>query len=202
MAPDLVALPDELYRVGAIRFGEYQLKDGSTAPFYIDLRPLVSEPKTLKLLARLIADRLKDFRFDLITGIPYAALPIGVAVSLLTDIPLVYARREAHATGTRKQVEGKFEPGQTVLIIDDVITTGASKLEAWEPLRDVGLRVEDVLVVVDREQGGAEVLSRHGLRLHSLMTITALLERLHASGKVTNEQLETAMRFVREHRVV
>lgn len=201
MAANLPTLADELHRVGAIRFGEYQLKDGTIAPFYIDLRPLVSEPETLKLLASIIAERLKEFRFDLLTGIPYAALPIGVAVSLLTNIPLVYTRREIHATGTRKQVEGKFEPGQTVLVIDDVITTGASKLEAWDPLREAGLRVEDVLVVVDREQGGAQVLARHGLRLHSLMTITALLEYLHSSQKVTDEELQAALRFVREHRV-
>jgi uridine monophosphate synthetase len=114
---------------------------------------------------------------------------------------MVYARHEAHASGTKKKVEGKFEPGQTVLVIDDVITTGASKLEAWEPLQDVGLKVKDVLVVIDREQGGAGILAQHGLRLHSLTTISQVLELLRSAGKVEPATVETALRFARDHQV-
>lgn len=201
MAIDIARLAEELHRVGAIRFGEFKLKDGSIAPFYIDLRILVGEPVTLKLLAGMIWERASGLEFDLITGIPYAALPIGVAVSLHADVPLVYARREAHATGTQRQVEGKFEPGQKVLVIDDVITTGSSKLEAWQPLQAAGLVVEDVLVVIDREQGGGEVLAGRGLKLHALAGITEVLEHLRASGKVSDGEVGKALEFVRSHRV-
>ena len=201
MATDIALLAERLHEAGCIRFGEFTLKDGSIAPIYVDLRVLVGEPATLRLLASAIAERLSEFEFDLITGIPYAALPIGVAVSLEADLPLVYARREAHSTGTRKQVEGKFQKGQTVLVIDDVITTGDSKLEAWEPLKAAGLEVRDVLVVIDRQQGGAERLAKEGLRLHSIATISELLEHLGASGKVGREQVDEALDFVRTHRV-
>ncbi|MGQ9732262.1 MAG: orotate phosphoribosyltransferase, partial [Candidatus Zipacnadales bacterium] len=96
---DITRLATELHRIGSIQFGEFQLKDGTIAPFYIDLRLLVSEPTTLKLLAAMLAERMQGLKFDLITGIPYAALPIGIAVSLQTGVPLIYARREAHASG-------------------------------------------------------------------------------------------------------
>jgi uridine monophosphate synthetase len=201
MTIDRGRLAEELHRVGAIRFGQFRLKDGSVAPVYVDLRALVSEPATLKMVAAMIWEQASGLEFDLITGIPYAALPIGVAVSLLADVPLVYARREAHATGTQRQVEGKFEPGQRVLVIDDVVTTGASKLEAWEPLQAAGLIVKDVLVVVDREQGGTDVLARHGLRLHALVGITEVLEHLRAGGKAGEDEVAKALEFVRSHRV-
>ena len=135
MATDIAKLADALYEAGCIRFGEFTLKDGSIAPIYIDLRVLVGEPKTLRLLASMIAERLGEFEFDVITGIPYAALPIGVAVSLEADLPLVYARDKPKAYGTRHQVEGKFEEGQRVLVIDDVITSGGSKVEAAQSSR-------------------------------------------------------------------
>ncbi|HJN17817.1 MAG TPA: orotate phosphoribosyltransferase, partial [Armatimonadota bacterium] len=197
---DIAKLADALYEAGCIRFGEFTLKDGSIAPIYIDLRVLVGEPKTLRLLASMIAERLGEFEFDVITGIPYAALPIGVAVSLEADLPLVYARDKPKAYGTRHQVEGKFEEGQRVLVIDDVITSGGSKVEAAEPLRAAGLVVEDVLVVIDREQGGGDVLKPKGLKLHAMATITELLEYLGASGKVSQEQIATALDFVSSRR--
>jgi len=117
-------------------------------------------------------------------------------MSLESDRPLVYPRKEVKDYGTRRQVEGVFQPGDRALVIDDVITTGGAKLEAIVPLREAGLVVEDILVLVDRGQAGAQALAAAGLRLHSVLKVGALLEELHAAGAIGAEELARALGFV------
>jgi uridine monophosphate synthetase len=186
----------ELQRIGAIRFGDFVLKDGQHSPIYVDLRVLIAAPMVLRQVAVAMLQRAATLPYDCLAGIPYAGLPLAVAMSLESGRPLVYARKEAKAYGTGRLVEGVFERGERALVIDDVITTGGAKLEAIAPLRDAGLVVEDVLVVVDREQSGAETLAQAGLRLHSVMKLTALLETLHAAGTVTQADLRRALDFI------
>src|SRR5262249_17256615 len=139
---------------------------------------------------------LRTLRFDRIAGIPYAGLPLGVAAALAGGFPLCYARKESKNYGTRHRIEGEFRPGERVVLIDDVITHGGAKLEAAQPFREAGLLVEDVLVLVDREQGGAEQLAHAGLRLHACYTLRRLLGHLEQGGQISPDTWERVDRYL------
>ncbi len=138
----------------------------------------------MALAARALRDLLAPLRFDRIAAIPYGGLPIGQAVALATGKPLLYPRREAKGYGTRKLIEGIFTPGETVVVLDDLVTTGGSKMEALMPLLEAGLKVKDVVVLVDREQGGEEELAAHDLTLHAALTLSQILDCLVRHGRL------------------
>jgi uridine monophosphate synthetase len=118
-------------------------------------------------------------------------------MALEMDRPLIYPRREVKAHGTRRAIEGAFEPGETVLLVDDLITRGDSKLEAIAPLEAAGLAVRDVLVLVDREQGGGEDLAQRGYQLHAVLQLTQILEMLEESSRVTPAQHAQVLAYLR-----
>lgn len=176
------ALAHGLFEAQCVCFGDFVLHSGAHSPIYIDLRRLVTYPSLLERVARCYARLLSVLDYDRIAAIPYAALPIGTAVSLQTGRPLIYPRRESKEYGTRRQIEGEFHVGETAVLLDDLITSGGSKVEAMEPLQAAGLAVRDVVVLIDREQGGAADLARRGYRLHAAMTLRQLVEILAADG--------------------
>ena len=127
ITPATRELSRELYRIGAVRFGSFTLKDGRESPFYLDLRILVSHSTTLARVGRALAKRAEALSYDRIAGIPYAGLPIAVAMALVAQQPIVYPRKEAKDYGTKKAVEGEFAFGETALVVDDVITSGLAR---------------------------------------------------------------------------
>jgi uridine monophosphate synthetase len=189
-------LIDDLYAIQALKFGEFKLKSGALSPFYVDLRVIISHPPILRAIAQRILDLLAPLTFQRIAGIPYAGLPIATAVSLAGNLPMIYARKEAKDYGTKRVIEGAFAAGETVVLIDDVITDGASKFEAAEPLAQAGLLVKDFAIFLDREQGGADRLRDRGYRLHSALRISAVLGHLRDAGRLSPDQFARCLDFI------
>ena len=180
----------ESYKLEIIKFGKFTLKSGIESPFYVDLRPLASDPKILKKLAEHLLEILpKDNKLDLICGVPYAALPMATVMSLLSEIPLIMKRKEAKDYGTKKLIEGIYKQGQSCLLVEDVITSGKSLLETIAEVEKEGLKVSDIVVVLDRQQGGKELLEQKGYRVHTLFTITEVVKILHEAGEIDDEQV-------------
>jgi uridine monophosphate synthetase len=135
--------------------------------------------------------------FDRLAAIPYAAMAIGTAISLGTGRPMIYPRLDVKEYGTRLAVEGDFAPGETAVVIDDLATTGGSKLEAIERLRHAGLQVRDVVVLIDRQAGAGPGLEGQHVRLHAVFTLSELLERWERSGHVSADHVQATRRFLR-----
>ncbi|MFN2202666.1 MAG: orotidine-5'-phosphate decarboxylase [Caldilineaceae bacterium] len=194
-------LAANLVQLGAIQFGEFTLASGITSPFYIDLRLLVGDPSVLASAAERYAMILDHLTVERIAGVPYAALPIGTAVSLRSGRPMIYPRKEVKDYGLQRGIEGVWNPGEHVVIIEDLVTSGGSTLRSVERLREAGLIVEDAIVLIDREQGGVENLAKHGVAVHSVMTLSYLLDSLERQGVVAPEQIATVREFVRESQI-
>ena len=194
------ALIRRLYQIGAIRFGQFTLKSGITSPFYIDLRVVISFPDVLGQIGALIADVATGCGADRIAGIPYAGLPLAVAASLAGKIPLIYPRREEKDHGIHRRLEGLFEKGERVVVIDDIITDGASKFEAIAPLEAAGLVVRDLVILVDREQGGRELLAARGYRLHAVLTISQCFDEGERAGLADRLLVEQSREFLQSSR--
>jgi uridine monophosphate synthetase len=198
------ALTLALADIGAIQFGEFTLASGQGSPIYIDLRLLASHPGILRQVAHAFADLLRR-ELDVghapatirLAAIPYAALPIGTAVALDLGLPLIYPRKETKTYGTARQIEGQFVPGEEAIVLDDLITTGDSKLQAIEPLEAAGLKVRDVVVLIDREQGGREELEAAGYRLHAILRLSEMLNVLAAAGRIDAKQRDRIAAFLR-----
>jgi uridine monophosphate synthetase len=186
----------ELFRIGGVKLGDFTLKSGRKSPVYVDLRVLVSSPSVLRMAGEALLPVLERLRFDRIAGLPYAGLPIAVSASLAGNLPMLYARKEAKDYGTRKLIEGAYEPGMTVALLDDVITDGGAKLELVTPFLQEGMKVRDFVVLVDREQGGADLLRSKGYELHSVFTLREVLEALRLGEAITPEQYAEVMDYL------
>jgi len=200
-------LADTLWKLGAIEFGDFTL--GQTAvhsPVHVNLRLLVSKPTALQRAARVIRDELEARRrmlnpqvapFQLVAGVPFGGLHLATAFSLRAKVPLIYLRTRRPKSA---QIEGLYEPGQTVLIIDDLITGGHSIVDTAERLEKARLQVRDAVVLVDRQQGGRQRLKRHGINLISVLTLEVALNYLMSSGKISEEWYRRSLDYLKANR--
>eukprot|EP00879_Flechtneria_rotunda_P003802 GHRR01004042.1.p1 GENE.GHRR01004042.1~~GHRR01004042.1.p1 ORF type:complete len:447 (+),score=159.94 GHRR01004042.1:160-1500(+) len=189
----------KLNKIGAVKFGGFKLKSGLLSPVYVDLRVIVSYPDVLEQVSRMMYSQIKDLDFDIICGVPYTALPIATCMSLGFGLPMVMRRKEVKDYGTKKAIEGAYTAGQKCLIVEDLVTSGASVLETLDPLQKEQLQVTDVVVLIDREQGGAVHLSKHSLRLHAAFKLSAMLDVLQKHNLVDDELAGNVRKFIADN---
>jgi uridine monophosphate synthetase len=195
----LSSLADGLLEAGCIKFGSFTLKSGLQSPIYIDLRQIITYPKLLEQVGQAYLPLLKNLRFSRIAGLPYAAIPIATAISLAGNYPMIYPRKEVKTYGTKAEIEGQYQIGETVVVIDDLATTGGSKFEAIEKLTGVGLVVKDVVVLVDRQSGAKESLGQAGYSMQAVLTISELLAYWEKAGKVEQEKIAATREFLKQN---
>lgn len=169
-------LLDALINIGVIKWGEFTLRSGEISPIYIDCRAIISYPTLLSNVAKALWDKVKHLKPSLLCGVPYTALPMATAISLEQNVPMLMCRKEVKSYGTKKQIEGVFKFGQDCLIVEDVVTAGGSVLQVAELLKDQGLQVKDIVVLVDRQQGGKQALMAAGYQLHSIYTLDEIIK--------------------------
>jgi uridine monophosphate synthetase len=195
-------LIEELFDIGSIQFGDFVLKvtDGYiSTPIYIDMRRIMSHPDLMQKVVSMIAAMTKDLHYNLVCGVPYAALPYAVGVSLEINKPMIMSRQTAKHYGTCKAVEGVYKEGDVVLLIEDVIVSGASVIAATHTLRHAGLVVNDVIVLCDRQQGAIENMKEEGLRPHIIFSMQDLLEVLEKKQKLEPSTADLVRRYIAEN---
>ncbi len=180
----------QLYDIGCIHFGEFVQASGATFPYYIDLRTIISHPQIFEKVLSAYADILQNLSFDRIAGIPYGSLPTATGLGLRLNYPMIFPRKEVKAHGTRRLVEGKFSEGETVVVIDDILISGKSVLKGAAKLKSVGLKVNDIVVFIDHEEGVQERLEKNGYRGHAVLTISEIAQTLYEAGRLNSEQLK------------
>lgn len=166
-----------LIETECFRLGEFTLKSGKISPFYVDLRRTSAKAALMQLIGKAYASLMKGLSFDHVAGIPVAALPLATAAAMEAGVSMIYPRMTQKDHGSGNRIEGNWKKGDRVLLLDDLITTGKSKLEAIEILREAGLIVEDLVVLLERGAQGRADMEAAGVKLHAFAPVEELFRR-------------------------
>jgi len=196
------AFADHLLTSGAVKFGAFRLKlhetqpDAPLSPIYVDLRVLRSYPDAMDAAVATLDELIvaDGPAFDCYADIPMAATPLVAVLSHITRVPMI-TPREPKTHGLSGSINGAFNLGDTALVIDDLVTHAESKLEAIHTLETNGLRVRDVAVLVDREQGAAAQLATAGYTLHAALRLSQLLDYWRATGGIDDDAYARALAY-------
>jgi orotate phosphoribosyltransferase len=182
-----------LLKSDSLKFGLYTLASGKQSPYYIDLRILQSFPRYFRLTIIALRDLISreiGSDFDSLGSIPTSGLIFASALGYEMLKPLIYVRKESKMYGRRKMVEGYLRPGDKVLLVDDVATTGTSLSNTIKVIRENGAIVKDAVAIISRLEGAEEKLQKMGVRLIAIATINDLINALHDKGLLDRNSLE------------
>lgn len=170
-------LIDALRECEAIRFGDFTLASGKKSRYYIDIKKATSMPKVLKLISEMASEKIRSMQVDRIGGVALGGVPLATAVSLITEYPLLLIRKSEKGYGTGGRFVGDVNKGETIVLIEDVTTSGGSVIDAIDVLRNEGVVVNTVITVVDREEGAMENLKAKDIKLVPLARASRILEK-------------------------
>jgi orotate phosphoribosyltransferase len=196
------ALALQLFEVGAVKFDGFKLKlheknpDAPRSPIYVDLRIVRSFPDVMDSVVEMYMELMQGLYFDVLADVPTAATPIVAVLSHKLRVPMISPRKEEKKHGIKRPIDGQFKAGQIALLIDDLITLAESKLEAIEVLEENGIVVRDVLVLLDREQGGVNGLEQEGYKCHLAFKLKELMKFYLDSGKISRAKYDETITYL------
>jgi len=183
-----------LYEKKIIRFGDFTLASGKKSPYYIDLRLVPSFPheyrKMIKELQNLIAEDVGFENFHSLVSVPTGGLVVAASLAIEIVKPLIYVRKRAKEHGTSKAVEGVTCHDMKLLMIEDVVTSGGSVINAIKSIKAEKMVIADAYAVVDRMEGAAQALQAEGVKLHSLLTINDITQILFEQKLISEDVLK------------
>ncbi|MCK4314058.1 orotate phosphoribosyltransferase [Candidatus Bathyarchaeota archaeon] len=191
-----------LNKIGALKFGAFKLTSGKISPYYIDLRIIPSVPDAFREICNLQSDFISQEigldNFDRIAGIPIAGIPFASLVAYNLKKPFLYIRKGVRFHGRQRRIEGILTPGDRVLLIDDLITTGLSLVEAAKAIETEGGVAANAVVLLDRQEEGRKNLEKNGIKLHALLRISEIADRLYEIGAIDEVQLNIILKQIKK----
>lgn len=167
----MTGITERIKESGAIKHGKFKLSDGSLSDYYVDKYSFETSPNVLSAVADALVAEISTEDTDVVTGPTLGAVPLVTAVSLQTGIPSAYIRTGDTYRGTQARVEGNIEKGHRVTVLEDVTTTGGTILESANIVEEMGGTVDQLLVVVDRNEGAVANAEAEGYELEHLVQV-------------------------------
>ena len=199
MTEQQVLIADALFDLKMVKFGDYPLRSGARTPIYVDLRNLHSHVDLFIKVVSLLTDIAKTLDYDRLAGLPYAATSLQGALIVTTKKPALTIRKEPQPG--RERIQGVRYPGETILIVDDVVTDGGTKILAFEPLEAEGLLVPNLVVVVDRDQGGRELLmAQMDVGVYAGLHLRGMLHRYRDTDRIDLATHDRVIRYLKNER--